>query len=94
VTAEVWRLLLIYWSIDFPCLCLAQSRTASSAHGDGAVLCVMANLASPCRSWVKMRKPRIEHWSGLAQRSGLTADMLNRQRRARSRRIGDELNVH
>jgi hypothetical protein len=35
---------------------------------------------------VKMRKSRIEHkWSGLAQRSDLTADMLNRQQRANSR---------
>jgi hypothetical protein len=33
-----------------------------------------------------MRKSRIEHkWSGLAQRSDLTADMLNRRQRANSR---------
>jgi hypothetical protein len=38
------------------------------------------------RRWVKLRKSRIEHkWSGLAQRSDLTADMLKRQHRAKQK---------
>jgi hypothetical protein len=68
-----------------------RSRAGDPPSGDRRLFCLSAgNLAAMyfgtfSTASVKMRKARVEHkWSGLAQRTDLTADMLSRQHRATS----------